>query len=88
MLVFVLAAPLRFTVKCCRSNCPFQTLMQCETTTLGAMGGKEKEKLGHVNFQMFKLELEKAEEQEIKSQHPLDHQKSERVPEKHLFLLY
>ena len=41
-----------------------------------------------VNFQMFKLVLEKAEEQEIKCQHPLDHGKSKRVPEKHLFLLY
>ena len=37
-----------------------------------------------VNFQMFKLILEKAEEPEIK----LDHGKSKRVPEKYLFLLY
>ena len=44
---------------------------------------------------MFKLDLEKAEEPEIKLaqpddqiDHPLDHQKSKRVPEKHLFLLY
>ena len=41
-----------------------------------------------VNFQMFKLVLEKAEEPEINCQHPLEHQKSKRVPEKHLFLLY
>ena len=41
-----------------------------------------------VNFQMFKLVLEKAEDPEINFQHPLDHQKSKRVPEKHLFLLY
>ena len=40
------------------------------------------------NFQMFKLVLEKAEEPEINCQHPLDHGKSKRVPEKHLFLLY
>ena len=38
-----------------------------------------------VKFQMFKLDLEKAEEPEIKL---LDHRKSKRVPEKHLFLLY
>ena len=38
-----------------------------------------------VNFQMFKLVLEKAEEPEIKL---LDHRKSKRVPEKHQFLLY
>ena len=37
---------------------------------------------------MFKRVLEKAEEPDIKRQHPLDHRKSNRVPEKHLFLLY
>ena len=41
-----------------------------------------------VNFQMFKLVLEKAENQRSNCQHLLDHQKSKRVPEKHLFLLY
>ena len=38
--------------------------------------------------QMFKLVLEKAEEPDIKFQHLLDHQKSKRVPDKHLYLLY
>ena len=37
---------------------------------------------------MFKLVLEKAEEPEIKLPTSVDHQKSKRVPEKHLFLLY
>ena len=41
-----------------------------------------------VSFQMFKLVLEKAEESEIKWPTSLDHRKSKRVPEKHLFLLY
>ena len=40
------------------------------------------------NFQMFKLGLKKAEEQEIKLPTSLYHQESKRVPEKHLFLLY
>ena len=35
-----------------------------------------------VNFQMFKLNLEEAEDQRSNCQHPLDHQKSKRVPEK------
>ena len=39
-----------------------------------------------MNFQMSKLVLE--EEAEIKLKHLLDHQKSKRVPEKHLFLPY
>ena len=34
------------------------------------------------------LDLEKAEEPESNCQHPLDHRKSRRVPEKHLLLLY
>ena len=40
-----------------------------------------------VNFQMFKLVLQKVEERS-NCHHPLDHGKSKRVPEKHLFLLY
>ena len=47
-----------------------------------------------VNFQMFKLVLEKAEEPTIKlptmavSMIKLDHRKNKRVPEKHILLLY
>jgi len=39
-----------------------------------------------MNFLMFKLVLEKAEEPEIKL--PTSAGKSKRVPEKHVFLLY
>ena len=42
-----------------------------------------------VKFQMFKLDLEKAEEPERSNcQYPVDHQKSKRVSENNLFLLY
>ena len=42
-----------------------------------------------VNFQMFKLDLEKVPlNWRSNCQHLLDHRKNERVPEKHLFLLY
>ena len=41
-----------------------------------------------VNFLMFKLVLEKAEEPEIKLPTSAGYWKSKRVPEKHLFLLY
>ena len=40
-----------------------------------------------MNFQMFKLDLEKADESEISCQHPLDHQKSKRVQKKKKLLL-
>ena len=43
---------------------------------------------GTMNFQMFKVDLERQRNQRSNCQHLLDHQKSERVPEKHLFLLY
>ena len=42
----------------------------------------------YVNFQMFNLDLEKAEEPEIKLPTSIGSSKSKRVPEKHLFLLY
>ena len=41
-----------------------------------------------MNFQMFKLVLEKSEEPEIKLPTSVDYWKSKRVPEKHLLLLY
>ena len=37
---------------------------------------------------MCKLDLEKAEEPEIKLQYLLDHGKSKGIPEKHLLLLH
>ena len=41
-----------------------------------------------VNFLMFKLVLERQRNQRSNCQYPLDYQKSKRVPENHLFLLY
>ena len=40
------------------------------------------------NFQMLKLDLEIAEEPEFNCWHPLEYQKSKRIPEKHLLLLH
>jgi len=40
------------------------------------------------NFQIHKMDLEKAEEPEIKLPTLLDHRKSKRIPEKHLLLLH
>ena len=42
----------------------------------------------YVNFQMYKLDLEMAEEPETKLPTSTGCQKSKKVPEKHLFLLY
>ena len=37
---------------------------------------------------MFKLDLEKARNQRSNSQHPFDHRKSKKIPEKHLLLRF
>ena len=63
------------------------------TTALISHGSKVMLKPGFnsmrtVNFQMFKLDLEKAEEPEVKLPTYVGSLKSERVPEKHLLLLY
>ena len=42
----------------------------------------------NLELQMFKLDLEKAEEPEIKLPTSKDHRKNNRVPEKLLLLLY
>ena len=39
------------------------------------------------NFQMYNLDLEEAEESEIKCQHPSHHRKRKGIIEKHLLLL-
>ena len=41
-----------------------------------------------MNFQMFKLVLEKAEEPEIKLPTSADHQKSKRIPEKNIYFCF
>ena len=41
-----------------------------------------------MNFQMFKLVLEKAEEPGIKLLNPMDHGKSKRVPEKNIYFCF
>ena len=64
-----------------------QTMIQLHSSHMLATSCSKFSKPGFnctqtVNFQMFKLVLEKAEEPEIKLPNLLDHQKSKRVPEK------
>ena len=40
------------------------------------------------NFQMYKLDLQKAEEPEMELPHSLGHTKSKGIPEKHLLLFH
>ena len=61
------------------------TLVKCECTKFSKPGSNS---MWTVNFQMFKLVLERQGNQRSNCQHLLDNQKSKRVPENHLFLLY
>ena len=61
-----------------------QTTTQLYSSYMLAKCSKFSNSTWTVNFQMFKLDLEKAEESEIKLPTLLDHWKSKRVPEKHL----
>ena len=65
-------------------NCTHLTLQQsnAENSETGFNG------IWTQNFQIFKLDLPKQRNQRSNCQHLLDHRKSKRVPEKHLFLLY
>ena len=41
-----------------------------------------------MNFQMFKLDLEKERNQRSNCQHPLDQRKSKRIPEKNIYFCF
>ena len=63
-------------------NCTYFTFWLCpKSFKLGFSSTRTK------NFQMYKLGLEKVEEQS-NFQHSLDHEESKGVPEKHLLLLH
>ena len=64
-------------------NCTHFTLYQNNAQNLPGLNSTWT-----LNFQMFKLNLEKAEEPEIKCQHPLDHWSKSAPEKKHIFLLY
>ena len=76
--------PKKGNAKECSNCCTIALISNASKVMLKILEAQLKQ---YVN-QMFKLALEKAEESEIKCQHPLDHRKSKRVPEKHLLMLY
>ena len=78
--------PKRGNTKECSNYCTIAFISHASKVMLKILQTRLQQ---YVNgeLHMFKLDLEKAEEPEIKLPHPLDHQKSKRVPEKHLFLL-
>ena len=75
----------------CQKNA--QTNAQLRSFHMLARSCSKSPKLGFnsmitENFQMYKLDLERAEKPKIQLPTSLDHKKSKRVPEKHLLLLH
>ena len=70
-----------------------QTTTQLHSFHMPARSCSKSSKLGvnntrTENFQMYKLDLEKAEEPEIKLPTSFGSKESKRIPEEHLLLLY
>ena len=69
----------------------FRLLLNCTHFTFQQGNAPNPSRLQqYVNreFQLYKPDLEKAEEPDIHCQHLLDHRKSKGIPEKNLLLLY
>ena len=79
--------PKKGNAKECSNYCTIALISHTSKVMLKILQARLQQYM-NCDFQMFKLDLEKTEEPEIKLQHPLDHRKSKRVPEKYLFLLY
>ena len=79
--------PKKGNAKECSNYCTIALISHTSKVMLKILQARLQQYM-NCDFQMFKLDLEKTEEPEIKLQHPLDHRKSKRVPEKYLLLLY
>ena len=79
--------PKKGNAKECSNYCTIALISHASKVMLKILQARLQQYMNR-GVQMFSLVLEKAEKLKIKCQHPLDHQKSKRVPEKHLFLLY
>ena len=71
----------------CSNYCTISIISHTSRVMLKILHARLQQYMNH-EFPDVQVVLEKAEDPEINCQHLLDHQKSKRVPEKHLFLLY
>ena len=62
--------PKKGNAKECSNYCTIALISHASKVMLKILQARGQQ---YVKFQMFKLDLEKAEEQEIKLEHPLDH---------------
>ena len=81
--------PKKGNAKECSQYCTIALISYASKVMLNILQARLQQYVNHeLNFQMFKLDLEKAEEPEIKLPTSTGYRKSKRVPEKHLLLLY
>ena len=79
--------PKKGSAKECSNYCAFALISYASKVMLKIFQARLQEYVNH-ELQMFKLDLEKAEEPKTNCQHLLDHHKSKRIPEKYLLLLH
>ena len=80
-----LPIPKKGNAKECSYYCTIIQISHTSEVMLKILQARLKQ---YVNFQMYKLNLEKQRNQRSNCQHPLSHRKSKRIPEQHLFLLH
>ena len=80
--------PKKGNAKECSSYHTIAFILHASKVMLKILQARLQQYMNHELPDLKKLGLEKAEEPEIKLQHPMDHRKSKRVPEKHLLLLH
>ena len=79
--------PKKDNAKGCSNYRTIALISQASKEMLKILQARIQQYMNH-EFQMFKLELEKAEEPEIKLATSIRSQKNKRLPEKHLLLLH
>ena len=84
--VFILN-PKKGNAKECSNFCTIGLISHASKTMLKILQARFQQYMNQ-NFQMFKLDLEKAEETKIKSPTFVGSSKKQEVPEKHLLLFY
>ena len=80
--------PKKGNAKECSNYHTIVLISHASKVMLKVLQARLQQYMNHELPDLKKLGLEKAEEPEIKLQHPMDHRKSKRVPEKHLLLLH
>ena len=86
MSVFI-PIPKKGNAKECSNYCTITLISHTSKVTLKILQARLQQYMNS-DFYMFKLDIEMQRNKRPICQHLLDHQKSKRVPEKHLFLLY